>query len=302
MKLIIVSGKGSKSRSNEIEVKSNATISDIKQIYSKLIKKSVHRISFKFGEDNNAIRLNDDTKTLESYKITDGSTILFKDLGPQIGYRTVFLLEYFGPLVFVLLYATRPSFIYGSDAASKPFNWVALAGIISWSIHFLKREFETLFIHKFSHPTMPLSNLYKNCSYYWIFGAVIGYPLSSPTYEPPTSLNQIYIGLLIFAISEIGNLLVHIQLSLMRPAEGSNQREIPKGPLFYLVACPNYTFEVLSWVGFSIFTQIPLAYAFTLVGFYQMAVWAKQKDRGYKKTYEKEYTKLRRKAIVPFIY
>jgi very-long-chain enoyl-CoA reductase len=88
----------------------------------------------------------------------------------------------------------------------------------------------------------------------------------------------------------------------MRPAEGSQQRDIPKGFLFNYVACPNYTFEVLSWVGFSIFTQVIFAYIFTVIGFIQMADWAVKKHRGYKKTYDKDYTKLKRKAIIPFIY
>jgi hypothetical protein len=48
--------------------------------------------------------------------------------------------------------------------------------------------------------------------------------------------------------------------------EGSDARATPGGPLFALVSCPNYTAEVLSWVGFSIMTQIGVSYAFTVVG------------------------------------
>ena len=58
---------------------------------------------------------------------------------------------------------------------------------------------------------------------------------------------------------------------------------------------------VLSWVGFSIFTNVAVSYLFTLVGFGQMTQWALQKHQGYKKEYGDEYKKLRRKAIVPFI-
>jgi very-long-chain enoyl-CoA reductase len=247
------------------------------------------------------VRLDDERKTLESYGVKEGASLSFKDLGPQIGYRLVFIVEYLGPLLFVLFYSLRPAFIYGSEAAAAPYNWVARLGVICWSIHFLKREYETLFIHKFSRPTMPLQNLFKNCMYYWAFGAVIGYPLCHPTYQAPGE-NQVYVGLGIFALCELGNLICHIMLSNMRPAEGSQDRSIPTGFLFDYVACPNYTFEVMSWVGFSIMTQIPFSYLFTLVGFVQMADWAQKKHRGYKKTYDKEYTKLRRKAIIPFIY
>ena len=76
----------------------------------------------------------------------------------------------------------------------------------------------------------------------------------------------------------------------------------PKGFGFDLVACPNYFFEVMSWIGFSIMTNVAFSYLFTLFGFYQMSIWAQGKHKNYKKTYEKEYTSLNRKAIIPFIY
>lgn len=66
------------------------------------------------------------------------------------------------------------------------------------------------------------------------------------------------------------------------------------------MSCPNYTAEVLSWVGFSIFTQVGVAYAFTALGFAQMAQWALQKHAHYKRT-DESYKRLGRKAIVPFL-
>jgi len=41
---------------------------------------------------------------------------------------------------------------------------------------------------------MPLSNLFKNCAYYWAFGAVIGHPLAHPNFTPPEEW-QVYLGL-----------------------------------------------------------------------------------------------------------
>jgi very-long-chain enoyl-CoA reductase len=244
--------------------------------------------------------LADDGKTLAAYGVKSGAQLVFKDLGPQIGYRTVFVAEYLGPLLFVLLYAARPSFIYGADAAAKPFDKTAWLGVACWTAHFFKREFETFFVHRFSRPTMPLFNLFKNCAYYWSFGLVVGYPLCHPDYTAPTSELQVQLGLALFAVSEFLNFCVHVQLRNLRPAEGSKERPVPKGPLFALVSCPNYTFEVLGWVGFSLVTQIFFSYVFTLFGFIQMAEWAIKKHRGYVKSYGDAYKKLRRKAIVPF--
>mmetsp|Transcript_41111 Transcript_41111/g.41996 ORF Transcript_41111/g.41996 Transcript_41111/m.41996 type:complete len:295 (-) Transcript_41111:64-948(-) len=294
MKLYITGGKSEK----DLQIDGTCTVKDLKIAYEKISKKSIYRQSFKKTDGDKLVRLENESKSLKDYGIVDGDKLQFKDLGPQIGYRTVFLIEYAGPIVFVLLYAARPSFLYGSEKV--PYHWVALLGIVCWTIHFLKREFETIFVHRFSRPTMPLSNLFKNSIYYWAFGAVIGYPLCHPKYIAPDEL-YVYIGLAIFSLSELGNLICHLMLRNLRPAEGSLERPIPKGFLFDFVSCPNYTCEVMSWVGFSIMTMIPFSYLFTLFGFAQMAEWALKKHNGYLKSYE-GYKALRRKAIIPFVF
>lgn len=58
-----------------------------------------------------------DTETLQSLGIRDGSKLYLKDLGPQIGWKTVFLAEYAGPLAVYLLFYQRPQLIYGADAS-----------------------------------------------------------------------------------------------------------------------------------------------------------------------------------------
>ncbi len=47
---------------------------------------------------------------------------------------------------------------------------------------------------------------------------------------------------------------------------------------------------------------ILFSYAFTIVGLVQMGDWALKKHKEYKKTYDKEYTSLRRKAMIPFVF
>lgn len=46
--------------------------------------------------------------------LKNGSKLYVKDLGPQIGWSTVFMAEYAGPLFVYLIFYTRPSLIYGA--------------------------------------------------------------------------------------------------------------------------------------------------------------------------------------------
>jgi len=153
---------------------------------------------------------------------------------------------------------------------------------------------------------MPILNLFKNCGYYWGFTALVSYFVNHPKYTPPSFGNtQIYLGLAIFLLNEIGNLSIHVLLRNLRPG-GSTERRIPYPDkvnpltnLFHLVSCPNYTYEIGSWLGFSLMTQTLTALLFTLAGAIQMTIWAKQKHRAYKKEFAEKYPK-QRKAIIPF--
>ncbi|GMR34278.1 hypothetical protein PMAYCL1PPCAC_04473, partial [Pristionchus mayeri] len=245
-------------------------------------------------------------KTLEDLGLSASNAQLFiKDLGPQIAWKTVFLLEYAGPLFIYPIFYSRPSILYGSGAGAAEVKPAVYLALLAWSFHYAKRIFETLFIHRFSNSTMPLFNLFKNCGYYWGFAAFIAYFVNHPRYSDPFfgSL-QVYFGLGLFCIAEFGNLSIHILQRNLRP-EGTRERKIPRPDgnpmslLFDYVSCPNYTYEVMSWVGFTIMTQSLPTALFTMAGFGQMTLWALGKHRNYRKEFP-DYPK-QRKAIVPFI-
>lgn len=243
-----------------------------------------------------------DEDTLGNLGLTDKNLVLyFKDRGIQIGWTTVFLSEYAGPLLVYLMFYLRPSLIYG-DTSKAEVSQATHVAAAAWSFHYIKRLLETIFVHRFSNATMPLGNLFKNCSYYWGFAAYIAYHINHPLYTPPTS-SQVYIFLAMFLLCELGNFTIHILLRNLRPA-GSKERKIPypnSNPLSMMqnfVSCPNYTYEIGAWISFSIMTQCLPVGVFTLAGAYQMAIWAMGKHRNYKKEF-KDYP--RRKAIFPFL-
>ncbi|KAI1289953.1 putative very-long-chain enoyl-CoA reductase art-1 [Halotydeus destructor] len=257
----------------------SSKISEVKKLISKQ-RKALYPDRQSLRLESKGKALNDD-QLLSSLDLRKGKILYLKDLGPQIGWKTVFLWEYFGPLVCYLVFYLRPTIVYG-NAASRPIHETVHIAAACWSLHYVKRLLETLFIHRFSHGTMPILNLFKNCSYYWGFAAFIGYFVNHPLYTAPYfGKLQIYGGLVAFLLSELGN------YSIMSPC------------LFNYVSCPNYSYEVYSWAAFTIMTQsLPVA-LFASAGFAQMALWALGKHKNYKKEFS-NYPK-RRKAIIPFL-
>lgn len=227
--------------------------------------------------------------------------LYFKDRGMQIGWTTVFLAEYAGPLFVYLWFYRRPWLAYG-DVGGEPAAEVVHIAAACWVFHYAKRILETMFIHRFSNATMPVTNLLKNCSYYWGFAAYIAYHINHSLYTSP-STNQVYLGLAGFSICEMGNFSIHLLLRNLRP-EGSKVRKIPYPnwnpltSLFNFVSCPNYTYEIGAWISFTVMTQCLPVGIFTVAGAYQMTMWALGKHRNYRAEF-KDYP--RRKSIFPAI-
>lgn len=168
-------------------------------------------------------------------------------------------------------------------------------------LHYLKRELETIFVHRFSADTMPLMNIFKNSTHYWIFFGVFNmYFFLHPKYTPPAwATKEMNIGFgVLFVIFELLNLKAHLILKNLRKP-GTTQRGIPKGWGFGLVSCANYFYEACAWTVFAIQAQVLGAYFFLACSAYQMAVWAIKKHKRYRKEFP-DYPK-NRKAMFPFI-
>lgn len=229
--------------------------------------------------------------------------IYFKDLGTQISWRLVFVIEYFGPLIIAPLFFCFPKFFYGESKVATHGSRHTLTQEVAFFLllfHFVKREIESLFVHRFSNATMPFIRLPVNCLHYWILcGLFISYFVFHPAFNAPFSHPIIiYILAAIMVTCEIFNFQCHLVLRGLRPT-GSRVRGIPKGAGFEMVSCANYLWETVSWVAFSILTCSLTSWLFTIVAFAQMTQWALKKHKSYRAEFP-EYPK-GRKAIVPFI-
>ncbi|XP_044460739.1 3-oxo-5-alpha-steroid 4-dehydrogenase 2-like [Mangifera indica] len=121
------------------------------------------------------------------------------------------------------------------------------------TFHFFKRDFEVLFIHKYSGGVMLDSAIFIGALYFIATVTIIYFQhLSEGLPEPRIDLK--YFGMFVFLLGISGNFYHHYLLSKMRK-DGEKQYKIPKGGLFDKVVCPHYLFEILTFWGFFLISQ-----------------------------------------------
>ena len=239
-------------------------------------------------------------KPLTSFGLASGDEVIFKDLGPQISWRTVFLIEYFGPILVHSALFLLPSLFYPYHSSKGGHSYTQKVALACVLFHYVKRELETLYVHSFSLDTMPVFNVFKNSFHYWVLGGLaIAYFLYHPLYSEQHSHAFVNVCALLFVAAELGNLYCHLILRWLRPA-GSKARGIPRGFLFEYVTCANYTCELAAWLVFCLFTSTLTAWVFTLVSAAQIAQWSVKKHVALRKEFGDKVP--RRKILVPFVW
>merc|ERR1711991_83318 len=145
------------------------------------------------------------------------------------------------------------------------------AAFLFWSIHFLRRAAEALFVARYQRKGV--SGLERDewrwgtflgaLAFYFGFGAFVGY------FAPvgPTQWWQVP-GMVIFAVGETGNAFHHWLLS--RHQRDGLHGEV-QGGLFWLVERPHYTFELISWAGYALAFPTVASWAFFFASFGGMA-------------------------------
>lgn len=273
------------------KIKSNLNISlDLTRIGMSLIPKSQTP-----SQNPKKVSLNNTWKKILDYGVQPGDEISVKDLGLQISWSLVYVIEYLGPLLIVLLFFILKGHFNQSHV-------VNLAFIMS-TFHYLKRILETILVHKFSQDTLPISQLAKNCIYYWgLYGLFCGNYVFLCTdecvgYNPLGNFR--YFFAFLFFCAEIKNLKCHL---IQRDLKDANRGEkgIPHGEGFELVSCANYFWEIVCWFCFSVFIWHWSLIVFTVAGAYVMTGWALKRHSNYKKIFGDRYPK-NRKAIFPYI-
>ncbi|EER39713.1 steroid alpha reductase [Histoplasma capsulatum var. duboisii H88] len=284
----------------ELSINPNATGPELYNAIAVKCGLSIHRIRITKASDGTAIH-NSNNATIHSTGLRNQSTIYVKDLGSQLSWRTVYLIEYFGPIFIhpMFLLPSMRARIYRIPNPPPVTDYQVLFCTLV-VLHFVKRELESAFLHRFGRATMPALFVIRNSGYYWLLsGCNVAYWVYAPTSKAASTTIKsanpllLYTGLALFIFGQLANLNSHVVLrNLRRP--GTSERGIPSGFGFSLVTCPNYLFEVIAWIGVYLVSGLNWSMVlFIVVACTPMIIWGKQKERAYRTEFGDKYKKKR---------
>ena len=279
-----------KNEKTQIEISKDSQTEDIFKESARFSKINIDRIRLYIEKNGSKIPL----PKYQPVSEIPSNSIIIVDSGPQFSFMINDLFEYIPP-IFIWI----QTLFFIQPKLNKYINTATLM----WQFHFTKRSLEAVFVHTYSQKTLPIFSLldnscFKNCIYYWTFAVLISFSVIKRwnfQVRYPELQNA---GIWLFIISEILNGYCHIRLRFLRP-KGSLGHYLPTGFLFNQITCPNYTFEILAWIGFGLFTQSIFSFLFPLCGGAQMLLWADEKR---KKLATKYPEVMKRGRITPFSF
>ncbi|EFJ07904.1 hypothetical protein SELMODRAFT_132835 [Selaginella moellendorffii] len=111
---------------------------------------------------------------------------------------------------------------------------------------------------------------------------------------------QFISGSLLFAAGMVTNVWADsVLISLRKPGEERGGYKLPQGWLFSLVACPNYSGEILEWLGWALLTWSPAGLVFFIFTAANLIPRAVAHRRWYVSKFP-EFPASRR-AVIPFV-
>ena len=181
-------------------------------------------------------------------------------------------------------------------------NIVTIAMATLFLIHYFQRSFIFPLLIK-GKSKMPIAIILMGATFNVINGILIGLWLFKYSNYTTDWLKspQFIIGTLIFIFGMAVNLQSdYIIRHLRKP--GDTKHYIPRGGMFKYVSSANYFGEITEWFGFAILTWSLPGALFCIWTFANLAPRAGSLYKKYEEEFGEEFTKLKRKRVIPFIY
>ena len=210
----------------------------------------------------------------------------------------------------------------------------ALWGPRLWYVHFARRMLEVLYVHAYRRKNTMMDMLFAAASYTF-YGICVANTVRPAAFAAATAVQasntaadtgkfsprlRLALGLLLFAVGEVGNAWSHMQLRWSRQkAEAKTKtvtgvttwskpqgKVIMSGGLFNYVTCAHYFYEILTWAGYLLCTHdaggAKLVFQWSLGGLAMMAYTRHSKYRAYFDGKEgRPLYPPGKKALIPFL-
>ncbi|KAI9264574.1 trans-2,3-enoyl-CoA reductase [Helicostylum pulchrum] len=198
--------------------------------------------------------------------------------------------SFYGMLMIYMPSLLVSTFVFVIDVYASLTNRVS----VLLFLHYLKRVYEVIFVHKYSGQTNALDCLKISTGY-------VGYLLAVTYFScqvPQVSLLSASLGLVLFLSGEYINYYHHRILRNLRKGD-SKKYVIPSEGLFQYVWCPHYVGEIITFLAIAIVTQHCMILLLQLGSAGYLAARAYNTREWYKTKFEKIPE---RACLIPFIF
>jgi 3-oxo-5-alpha-steroid 4-dehydrogenase 1 len=180
-----------------------------------------------------------------------------------------------------------------------------------FQIHYLQRSFIFPFLirgnSKMALGIILMGVLFNTCNALMQGGWFFYFAWENPWYaEHYGNINwlwspQFIIGAVLFFTGFVINLHSDGIIRRLRKP-GDTKHYIPKGGMFRYVSSANYFGEMVEWIGFAVLTWSWAGVVFAWWTFANLAPRANAIYENYQKEFGEEFTRLKLKRMIPFIY
>ena len=204
-----------------------------------------------------------------------------KGIPSRFGMFVLYFLPVITATIFALPYLASASLT----------QWLVYAAIL---VHFGKRTYEVLFVHKYSGPMQQFTFVIIVITYALIAGLI-----SALNVQAIATMDALFIvGIVFVIIGEIGNFYHHKLLADLRKT--GDGYHIPRGGWFEKATCPHYFFELLAWLGILLLSR----HLFTLLAFIAMLGYLSARSIKTRQWYRQRFPDYpaERKNMIPFLF
>ena len=222
----------------------------------------------------------------------------------QVSGKVLYLIAYTFPFCAgILIFFYYTTFVQPPVTSQSITYYHFIAPNILLILHFVKRLYESLFVHISTSKSNVVVAIQIGIFYAMGNMVMLYYQLLKGNASDYAECNQSFIiGVILFVLGQYGNYYHHYLLRMNRLNNAGDKKSnyvIPSGGFFAYTWCPHYFFEIIAWFGVAVVSKHLMLFLHTLT----MTGYLIGRSKKTKEWYSKQFGAKcpDRKAIIPFL-